>query len=111
MSTEENEIISGLSRLGVIGSAILTRDGMILDSDLPLDIHEETFAIMCATMVGASITANSEIDYSSPDKIIVDSSEGKIVLATISQNKILATVIDQKFNLGKLFEHLKILKD
>ncbi len=106
MDEEYEKIFKELSKKGVYGSALISREGMILYSDLPASVHEETFGIMVATMVGAGKTANSELDRSSPSKIIVDSKDGRIVTVSVGRNKIISVVVDSTYQLAPLFKYL-----
>ncbi|MGQ9582930.1 MAG: roadblock/LC7 domain-containing protein [Thermoplasmatota archaeon] len=81
-SEKLGEILRELKRTGGIeASAVVSRDGILLASDIPDDVHGETFAIMSATMLGAAITANSELRKKSPDRILVESSDGRTIVA------------------------------
>lgn len=104
MSAEEDDILSELHEDGVFGSALISREGMILESDLPQRINEETFAIMCATIMGGANTANSELDRGSPKKIIIDSQEGRIIIANAGSKNILTVIVDSTHELAPLFK-------
>ncbi len=82
---------------GVMGSAIVTRDGMVLVGDLPSSIHNETFAIMCATMFGAAHTVNSDLDIGSPDMIVVDAKRGSLVIANAGKRELLAVILEEDY--------------
>ncbi|HEV2230980.1 MAG TPA: hypothetical protein VGS18_02195, partial [Thermoplasmata archaeon] len=45
-------------RLSGIAAALISRDGLVLYADVPAGVYTETFAIMCATILGAAATAN-----------------------------------------------------
>ncbi|MFW6196152.1 MAG: roadblock/LC7 domain-containing protein [Thermoplasmatota archaeon] len=104
---EMDEIISNLMRKGIRGSAVIDKEGNVYSSDLPRSIHEETFAIMCATIVGASNSANSELDRSRTNKVIIDSKEGHIVIANTKNNLLLTVIVDKKRELGMIFEEIE----
>ncbi len=106
MAKEFEKALENLKRKGVYGSAIIDREGGILKSDLPSEVHEETFGIMCATIMGASNSANSELERGSVKRIIVDSKEGKIILSNPGENIIFSVVVDTSERLGVLFEEI-----
>lgn len=106
MAKELAEILEDLKRKGVSGSAIVDREGGIIESDLPSKAHEETFGIMCATMMGASNSANSELERGSVKRIIVDSKEGKIILSSPGKDVIFSVIVDSSKRLGALFEEI-----
>ena len=61
---------------GVDATAVVSRDGILVGAEIPPEVHGETFAIMSATMLGAAITANSELNKNMPTKVIVESDDG-----------------------------------
>jgi hypothetical protein len=81
-SEKMGEILRELKKVGgVEASAVVSRDGILMASDIPDDVHGETFAIMSATMLGAAITANSELRKKLPDRIVVESTDGRTIVA------------------------------
>ncbi len=106
MADEFGELLNNLKRKGVYGSALIDREGSIIKSNLPHEVHQETFGIMCATVIGAANSANSELDRGRIRRIIVDSREGKIIINSTEKNVILAVVVDSSEKLGLLFEEI-----
>ncbi len=102
-----DEVISNLMRKGIKGSAVIDKEGSVYSSDLPPSVHEETFAIMCATVVGASNSANSELDRGGANKVIIDSKEGHIVIANTKNNLLLTVIVDDKKELGMIFDEVE----
>jgi len=105
----ESDVLEKLKQEGILGSAVISRDGIVLNSDLPSSTHEETFAIMCATIIGAANTANQELDRSNPEKVIVDSKEGRILIVSAGRNKILSVLIDSTHDLKTIFQRAKTI--
>lgn len=101
------EILDDLKIKGISGSAIIDKEGDIIETDLPEVVHEETFSIMCATVFGASTNANSELDRTSVNRIIVESNEGKIIITSVQQDRLLAVVVGDSEKLGVLFDEIK----
>ena len=58
------------TRIGGKAAALVSRDWSVLFADLPTGVYTETFAIMCATILGAAATANSELNLAPPERII-----------------------------------------
>jgi predicted regulator of Ras-like GTPase activity (Roadblock/LC7/MglB family) len=89
-SEKLGEILRELKKVGGIeASAVVSRDGILMASDIPDDVHGETFAIMSATMLGAAITANSELRKKLPERIIVESGDGRTVVAGAGEKSLL----------------------
>lgn len=106
MADKFGDILENLKKKGVYGSAIVDKEGGIIASDLPGGVHEDTFGIMCATITGASNSANSELDRGSVRRIIVDSEEGKIIITSTKNDLLLSVVVDESRRLGDLFEEI-----
>ncbi len=86
----------------IVASAVVTRDGLLIASDIPDGVHEETFAIMSATMLGAGVTANSELKRSVPDRIIVEGADGRLVITGAGPNMLLVVVIANGVDMATL---------
>lgn len=74
------EVLRELKNIGgVDASAVVTRDGLLVASDISGGVDAETFAAMSASMVGAAETAMSEVKAGNPSRVIVESETAKIV--------------------------------
>src|SRR2546425_9614518 len=63
---------------GSQAAAVVSRDGLVIAGDMPENISRETFAIMCATILGAGMTAATELRVSSPSHIVLATKETRI---------------------------------
>lgn len=63
---------------GSHAAAVVSRDGLIVASDMPDNISRETFAIMCATILGAGMTAATELRTSPPSHVALTTREYRI---------------------------------
>jgi len=83
-------ILSELKKTGKVdATAVVSRDGILIGAEIPPEVHGETFAIMSATMLGAAITANSELNKNMPSKVVVESDDGITIVAGAGINSIL----------------------
>ncbi|VVB55846.1 Roadblock/LC7 domain protein [uncultured archaeon] len=64
---------------GVEESAVASRDGLLICSTISKKQHAETFVAMSATMIGAAETATTELGKGIPERIIVESNNGRII--------------------------------
>ena len=78
------------------GSSVVSRDGLIVASDLLADVDKKTFAAMS----GAGETASAEPKKGHPDQIIIDSKMGSIITKGAGKKAILVCLIKPKANLG-----------
>ena len=94
-------ILKNLRHEGDIeGSSVISRDGLIIASDVLQDVDTKTFAAMSAAMTGAAETASSELKRGNPEQIIVDSKPGSIIAIGAGKKAILVCLIKPKANLG-----------
>ena len=112
---EIQEMLKGLKLKGAIGSAAISRDGTIIAADIPKGTNIETFAIMMATIIGATVTAAAELNRSPPRTIIAESEDTKILIKS-ARKKVFLTIIlpkdeDEKEFLNRAEEILLDVKE
>ena len=94
-------ILNGLRKTGgVKGSAVISRDGLIVASDLSEHVDAETFAAMSAAMQGAAETAASELKQGNLKQIIVEADKGKVITTSAGEQTILVILASPDINLG-----------
>ncbi|MEW5760137.1 MAG: roadblock/LC7 domain-containing protein [Candidatus Thermoplasmatota archaeon] len=102
------EVLETIKKVsGVENVAVITMDGTVMGSDLSPTLHSETFGIMCATMFGAAVTANAEIERPLPNRIVSESDKGILVInhATSDLLIVVNCKLDTSFSeLGKEIE-------
>ncbi|MDQ1372171.1 MAG: uncharacterized protein QG582_1086 [Candidatus Thermoplasmatota archaeon] len=81
---------------GSIASAIISRDGLVIAADLPEGVSMDTFAIMCATLIGAASTANSELRVGTPMSVLVESEDSKLVVVGAGRKALIVTVLPSR---------------
>lgn len=85
---------------GVEASAIASRDGLLISSTIPTKQHAETFVAMSATMMGAAETATTELGKGLPDRIIVESTSGRIIGTGAGSKALLLVMTKPDASLG-----------
>lgn len=85
---------------GVEASAVASRDGLLICSTISKKQHAETFVAMSATMVGAAETATMELGKGIPDRIIVESKNGRIMGTGAGQKALLLVMTRPDAGLG-----------
>ncbi len=102
------QILQKLTSTGEVeGAAVITRDGLLIASDLKENIDGETFAAMSATMTGAAETAVQELKKSSPDRVIVESKNTKLITTGAGEQAILACIVNPDAKLGLILMEMK----
>lgn len=95
------QILKKLTSIGdVIGAAVITRDGLLIASELSENTNGEAIAATAAAMQGAAETAVTELEDSSPERIIVESKKTKLITMEAGKQAILASIVNSNANLG-----------
>jgi len=95
------EVLSELRRVGGINaSAAVTRDGLLIASDVMGDVDAETFAAMTATMTGAAETAMNEVRAGNIQRVIVEGESAKIIAMGAGPKALIVVLTDPDAPLG-----------
>lgn len=92
-----------------LASAVISKDGAVVDSDVPEEISRETFAIMSATIMGAGVTAANEFRKAAPDRIVVDSVDIRTVIMNAGRKRILVVVVPPETDPSKVVDSSRVL--
>ena len=102
------QVLLNLKQSGdVEGSAVITRDGLLVASELSKDIDGDTLAAMSAAMQGAAETAANELKKTSPERVIVETKDTKIITTGAGEQAILACIVSHKAKLGLVLLEMK----
>jgi hypothetical protein len=98
------EVLQDLDRMSNIeGSAIVSRDGLVIVSHLPTRVARESFSAMSATMLGAGETAMMELARDPPERVMVETKTTRMVIVGASPETLLVVLCKYNVNLGLLF--------
>jgi predicted regulator of Ras-like GTPase activity (Roadblock/LC7/MglB family) len=92
---------------GIEASAIASRYGLLIFSTFSGQHLAERFVAMSATIMGAAETAASEIGMGIPDKIIIESKNGKIIGSGAGPKALLFVMARPDANLGLVLIKMK----
>ncbi|MFX0020546.1 MAG: roadblock/LC7 domain-containing protein [Promethearchaeota archaeon] len=87
---------------GIIGIAIVNRNGLTILSNLPRNIDERKFGAMAATMFGAMETAISTFS----DKLVnitVEFNDYQLIIFGVDEEVIIVSLVDINLDLGLIF--------
>ncbi len=98
---------------GIKLMAIVSRDGMLINSYLNTNgsVHLDTFAAMCATLVGAAETISIELKRKEPEVITVESKDVLILVKPLGSDMLLVCVSDKTIEFKELGEYIKGIKE
>ncbi len=85
---------------GIIGTAIVKRNGLLISSKLPRDIDERKFGAMAATMYEAIEAAVSTLEKNQISHLTVEFNEYQLIIVAVDGNIILVSLMDLNINLG-----------
>jgi len=99
---------------GIIGTAIVNRNGLIILTRLPRQIEERKFGAMAATMFGAMETATTTLN-SKLLNLTVEFDDLQLIILAGNNNIIIVALIELNIDLGLIFveieESIKYFKD
>lgn len=73
--------------------AVINRDGGVVTAELPPTISQETFSIMCAAILGAGMTAGTELGHASPHRVVLESADATIVIQVVGRRGMVVLVL------------------
>jgi predicted regulator of Ras-like GTPase activity (Roadblock/LC7/MglB family) len=73
--------------------AVINRDGGIVAADLPRTVSQETFSIMCAAILGAGMTAATELGHAAPRRVLLESDDATFVIQEVGRRAMLVLVV------------------
>jgi predicted regulator of Ras-like GTPase activity (Roadblock/LC7/MglB family) len=102
-SPKINHITRELDKLelvnGIVGTAIVNRNGLTIISRLPRDIDNRKFGAMAATMFEAMITASTTLK----DKVLnltVEFHDYQLIVYVLNDEIIFVSLLEQNIDLG-----------
>lgn len=105
---ELEKLLVSLRDVGNIeGLSVVSKDGLIISSLLDERFDGETLGAMVATMGGAAETVVGELKMGTPERIVVESSKGKVIAVEAGKNAILVVISSPNAPLGMLFIEAK----
>ena len=91
---EKLELISG-----VLGTALINRNGLIITTQLPRDFDERKFGAMVATLYGSMEAASATLSNDIIN-ITVEYEDYQLIVFKLNDEILLATLIELKIDLG-----------
>ena len=79
---------------GIQAVAVVSREGILIASDMPGDVHPETFAAMAGVMLCAAETAAFEVSRAVPDRLVVETDRGKLFITCAGERSMLVALAD-----------------
>ncbi len=102
-----DKVLSDLKRSGgVEACAAVSRDGLLIRSIMQKEQFAESFAAMSATMLGAAETASTELRKGVPNRVIVESEQGRLIAVGAGSKALLVVIVSPETGLGLILLEL-----
>lgn len=89
---------------GLIGAALIRKDGTLVKDVLPNSVDKEIFSLMCATIYGAAITIYGEMKDKEPKQIYMEGQGAYVVLLPYNSRHFWSLIIPINRDVKKLTE-------
>jgi len=85
----------------------VSRDGLLVASDVPGSIHAESFAALSAAMLGAAEIATSELKNGVPYRVVVEFKDGKMIATGAGPKALLIVMTSPEEGLGLILVEME----
>ena len=93
MTTLEDMVRALKDVSGAEAVAVINRDGGVVAAALPVAVSQETFSIMCAAILGAGMTAATELRHAAPTRVTLESKDSTILIQEVGRRAMLVLVV------------------
>ena len=91
------------SATGIETSAVVSVDGLMIASALPLDVEDDRVSAMSAAMLSLGERIAGELGRGTLDQVYIKGEGGYVVLMSIGENAVLTAMARKQAKLGLLF--------
>ena len=109
--TAMDAALQDIRKAGALAAAIVSRDGTVLEADLPPGVSRETFSIMCATIHGASMTVSAELHRGKPRRIVIEVDAGRVMILEAGRRALAVLVLTANTDPATLADDLRPLME
>ena len=99
-------ILEDLRSTDIEASSIVSRDGILIYSDIPNELHPDTFAAMSATMLGAAEAAMDELKKGIPERVIVETKGERLIATGAGSKALLVAIASSSTNLDSILDKI-----
>lgn len=103
-----DDVLSAIMQVGQIkASAIVSKEGLLINSRTPPDVDARIFSALCSTIVGAAEAASEQMTTGNVSQISVKTEKGTIVLMPAGDKAILTILSEPEAQLGLIFYEME----
>lgn len=89
-----------VSTTDIEASALVSVDGLIMASDLPVDVEEDRVSAMSAAMLGLGERIAGELGLGILDQVYVHGDNGYVIVISVGKEAVLTSLAHQDAKLG-----------
>jgi uncharacterized protein len=94
------------ARIGGKATAIVSRNGVVLFAVVPSGVYVDTFAIMCATVLGAATAASTELHRAAPERILIEGADSTTLILGTGGKALLVSVVDRSADTAQVLQEV-----
>ncbi len=95
------------SSADVEASALISTDGLMIASALPIGIDEDRVGAMSAALLSLGDRAGAELARGSTDRVLIQGEKGYVIMTSAGDEAVLTVLAKQNAKLGLLFLDIK----
>ena len=109
ISDQLDEVLNDFERNvpHVEATAIVSTDGLVIASRLPDQVEEDRVGAMGAAILSISTRSGDELARGEMLRVLIESTNGYLLIRSIGDVAILVALVDKKVRLGMLFYECK----
>ncbi len=104
-----NELLTNLngSDPHIEGSALISSDGLMIESVLSARLDEDKISAMSAALLSLGERAVEELEKGTPEQVTVKGDKGYIILTSAGKEAVLIVLTDSSAKLGLTYLYVK----
>lgn len=96
-----DDVLSGLLKVGQIQAcAIVSKEGLLINSRTPPDVDARIFSALCSTIMGAAEAASGQMATGLVSQISLKTEKGTMVLIPAGKKAILTVLTEPEAQIG-----------
>ena len=103
-----DDVISGLLKVGQIQAcAIVSKEGLLINSRTPPEVDARIFSALCSTIMGAAEAASGQMATGLVSQISLRTEKGTMVLIPAGTKAILTVLTEPDAQIGLIFYEME----
>jgi predicted regulator of Ras-like GTPase activity (Roadblock/LC7/MglB family) len=91
----------------IIASAVVSVDGLIMASALPVEVEEDRVSAMSAAMLSLGERISGELGRGALDQVYIRGDQGYVILTAVGEEAVLTALAREGAKLGLIFLEMR----